>query len=108
MADLKLEHAREFTDIENTTLDAWLQAENAGLDDNARRVLDAGLMFEHYTSLLDNDPDKRLQHEVIQQNQLKFKLDDELRLLRDALSERIKGVGSVRPIKEVRGAQVRE
>jgi len=57
--DLKLSHAREFTNHEDKTLDAWLVAENAGLDEIAAEILDTGLMLEHYTSLLDNDPDKR-------------------------------------------------
>jgi hypothetical protein len=87
MADIKLEHAREFTDIENLTLDLWLQLENANLDDNARKVLDAGLMFEHYTSLLDSDANKRTQAEIQQQNQLNFKLQDEVRLAMDALKK---------------------
>lgn len=80
MADIKLEHAREFTDIENLTLDLWLQLENANLDDRARLVLDAGLMFEHYTSLLDNDPAKRSQAEIVQQSRLAFLLSDQVRL----------------------------
>lgn len=84
-ASLKLSHAREFTDLENTTLDAWLQAENANLDERARQLLDAGLMAEHFTSLLDNDPSKRTLAEVATLDQLRFKLQDQLRLLQDDL-----------------------
>lgn len=89
MADLKLEHAREFTDIENPTLDLWLTLELAGLDDNARAVLDAGLMYEHYTSLLDSDPDKRAQHELVQQQTLAFRFQDEVRKAHEALRARM-------------------
>jgi hypothetical protein len=85
MADLKLEHAREFTDIENLTLDLWLTLEDAGLDERARSLLDAGLMFEHYTSLLASDPAQRSQAEVVQQARLGFKLSDEVRLANEEL-----------------------
>ncbi len=53
-----VEKARDFTNIEDVTLDVWLRAENAGLDDLAAAVLDAGLMKEHYRSLLDADSSK--------------------------------------------------
>ncbi len=36
-----------FTDIEDITLDKWLDAENAGQDELAKRILDAGLLVEH-------------------------------------------------------------
>jgi hypothetical protein len=85
---LKLQHAREFTDMENLTLDLWLQLELANLDTNARTLLDAGLMLEHFTSLLDNDPAKRELDEVAAQNQLNFKLQDEVRLAENALKGR--------------------
>ncbi len=38
---------RLFTDIEDITLDKWLDAENSGQDDLAKRILDAGLLVEH-------------------------------------------------------------
>lgn len=93
--DPKLTHAREFTDIEDLTLDLWLQLELANLDDNARRLLDAGLMFEHYTSLLDNDPGKRSLQELQQQQQLGFKLSDEIRLAQEALRQKAGKAGAV-------------
>src|SRR2546425_6244489 len=45
----------QFTDIEDTFLDVWLQLENANLDELAAKVLNAGLLFEHYLSQLEND-----------------------------------------------------
>jgi hypothetical protein len=57
--DLLLVKAREFTNFEDQTLDAWLLAENNRLDDLARRILDAGLMLEHYTSLSPEDVSRR-------------------------------------------------
>lgn len=54
--DTLLQKAREFTDIEDQTLAAWLVAANAGLNDLAAKVLDAGLMAEHYRSLIDPVP----------------------------------------------------
>ena len=36
-----------FTDIEDITLDKWLDAENAGQDELAKKILDAGLLVEH-------------------------------------------------------------
>jgi hypothetical protein len=38
---------RLFTDIENITLEKWLDAENAGQDELAKKILDAGLLVEH-------------------------------------------------------------
>ena len=49
----------QFTDIEDTFLDVWLQLENANLDELAAKVLNAGLLFEHYLSQLPNDPTQR-------------------------------------------------
>lgn len=73
--DPKLDHAREFTDIEDETLDLWLQLENANLDTDAAQVLDAGLMHEHHNSLLDSDPTKRTPLEnATQLNLLQHKL----------------------------------
>ncbi len=83
-ADL-LAHAREFTDIENTTLDAWLQAENANLDIRAAELLDAGLMAEHFTSLLDNDATKRTPDQLVMLSQLRAKLADQVRMLENEL-----------------------
>ena len=36
-----------FTDIEDITLDKWLDAENSGQDELAKKILDAGLLVEH-------------------------------------------------------------
>ena len=49
----------QFTDIEDTFLDVWLQLENANLDELAAKVLNAGLLFEHYLSQLPNNPTQR-------------------------------------------------
>jgi DNA-directed RNA polymerase subunit RPC12/RpoP len=38
---------RLFTDIEDITLEKWLDAENAGQDELAKKILDAGLLVEH-------------------------------------------------------------
>src|SRR6266705_2454769 len=48
--DLNLLNQRviQFTDTEDTTLDVWLQLENADLDEEAAKFLNAGLLFEHY------------------------------------------------------------
>lgn len=70
--DLKGQHAREFTNHELLTLRVWFDLDQAGHDDLAQKLLDAGLMLEHYTSLLDSDPAKRTQAEVTAQSQLLF------------------------------------
>ena len=54
----------QFTDIEDTLLDVWLQLENANPDELAARVLNAGLLFEHYLSQLPNDPTQRSPEEI--------------------------------------------
>jgi hypothetical protein len=64
--DPLLTHAREFTDFEVPTLTLWNQLQDAGEADLARRLLDAGLQVEHYTSLLpavdgDRTPEQRAQ-----------------------------------------------
>jgi len=41
------ERVRLFTDIEDITLDKWLQAEDQGQDELAAKILDAGLLVEH-------------------------------------------------------------
>src|SRR5712692_4606754 len=56
----------QFTDIEDTFLDVWLQLENANLDELAAKVLNAGLLFEHYLSQLPNDPTQRAPEEIAQ------------------------------------------
>ena len=38
---------RLFTDVEDITLEKWLDAENAGQDKLAKNILDAGLLVEH-------------------------------------------------------------
>src|SRR2546430_3350038 len=46
----------QFTDIEDTFLDVWLQLENANLDELAAKVINAGLLFrsEEHTSELQS------------------------------------------------------
>jgi hypothetical protein len=56
----------QFTDIEDTFLDVWLQLENANLDELAAKVLNAGLLFEHYLSQLPNDPTQRAPEQMAQ------------------------------------------
>ena len=46
----------DFTNIEDTTLDLWLQLENANLDVIAATLLNVGLLFEHYLSQLNPNP----------------------------------------------------
>ena len=38
---------RLFTDVETITLEKWLDADNAGQDDLANKILEAGLLVEH-------------------------------------------------------------
>lgn len=76
--DMKGGHAREFTNHELLTLRVWFDLDQAGNDRLAQELLDAGLMLEHYTSLLDNDPAKRTTAEVIAQNQLAFTFSQRL------------------------------
>ena len=38
---------RLFTDVETITLEKWLDADNAGQNDLANKILDAGLLVEH-------------------------------------------------------------
>src|SRR6267143_106694 len=61
------ERVRLFTDIENITLEKWLDADNAGQDELAKKILDAGLLVEHMVAeipleqnLTDNSELKQL------------------------------------------------
>lgn len=84
--DLHLSHAREFTDIENVTLRIWFDLDQAGLEREAAEVLDTGLMFEHFTSLLPSDPSMRTPEQMTTQRRLQLLLDDAIRRGREALS----------------------
>lgn len=77
-ADNKGQHAREFTNHELLTLRVWFDLDAAGNDELAQRFLDAGLMLEHYTSLLDNDPNVRTLSELVNQAALSFALQQVL------------------------------
>jgi hypothetical protein len=46
---------RLFTDVENITLDKWLDAENSGHDELAKKILDAGLLVEHMIAEIPMD-----------------------------------------------------
>lgn len=55
MVDLLYEKAVAFTEVEVVTLEAWDDA--IGFDTHlAHRILQAGLLAEHYKSLLSEDP----------------------------------------------------
>lgn len=88
-----LAHAREFTNIEDQTLDLWLDLENAGLDTLAASLIDAGLMAEHFTSLMPSDTSLRTLEMVVEQQRLYFALADQVRLALAALAERGIGAG---------------
>jgi hypothetical protein len=47
LASGTFERVRLFTDIEDITLEKWLDADNAGQDELAKKILDAGLLVEH-------------------------------------------------------------
>jgi len=46
---------RLFTDVEDITLDKWLDAENSGQDELAKKILDAGLLVEHMIAEIPMD-----------------------------------------------------
>jgi hypothetical protein len=68
MADFKLDHAREFTDLEAGpeagAVGFWFRAVNLGDRQLAVDVWDAIIFAEHFLSLLDNDPSKRSPEEL--------------------------------------------
>lgn len=53
------QHAREFTTVEVEVLTLWNALQDQGFGALARDLLDAGLMHEHFNSLLDSDPAAR-------------------------------------------------
>lgn len=78
--DSKEQHAQEFTDIERQTLRVWFDLDAAGEEALADAVLNAGLQFEHYTSLLEDDADKRTPAQLAKQQLLAFRLSEQLSL----------------------------
>ena len=46
---------RLFTDVENITLELWLDAENAKQDQRAKDILNAGLLVEHMIAEIPGD-----------------------------------------------------
>lgn len=57
---------RLFTDVENITLDKWLDAENAGKDELAEQILDAGLLVEHMIAVIPLDQNLADNSELVQ------------------------------------------
>jgi len=84
----------QFTDIEDTFLDVWLALENADLDELAAKVLNAGLLFEHYLSQLPNDPAQRAPEEAAQLETYRMSAGTALDEGRAALASMNMGSGS--------------
>ncbi len=61
--DYRFEKAVAFTETEVLVLEVWLDAEKAGEDELAHKVLRAGLLAEHYKSLLAENPGQITDHE---------------------------------------------
>ena len=76
----KVNHTQEFTDIERQTLRVWFDVDDAGNDALADAVLNAGLNFEHYTSLLPDAPGDRTPEQLATQSRMAFILSEQLSL----------------------------
>ncbi len=81
MDDLLLHKANEFTATEVVTIEAWEDAANAGNYGLAHDILHAGLLAEHYRSLLSEDPAQITDAQSAQQADLLAKLDELLHQL---------------------------
>src|SRR6266487_3433346 len=94
--DLNLLNQRviQFTDTEDTTLDVWLQLENADLDEEAAKFLNAGLLFEHYLSQLPNDPAQRSSEQVEQLETYRRDFETALDQARSALASAMSSAGA--------------
>ncbi len=94
--DLNLLNQRviQFTDTEDTTLDVWLQLENANLDEEAAKFLNAGLLFEHYLSQLPNDPSQRSSEEKEQLETYRRDFETALDQARSALASSMSSAGA--------------
>ena|SRR5438105_14433010 len=69
--DVELWHTLEFTDVENVCLKKWLELALGIFHPHlAVQVLAAGLMLEHYTSLLPSNPESRTMAQNQQQQKL--------------------------------------
>lgn len=86
MTDPLLTHAREFTQIEDDTLTLWNSLQDAGEEAAALALLDAGLMLEHYTSLLPHLVAERSADQLATQARLRQVLDVQLQRGRDLLA----------------------
>jgi hypothetical protein len=94
--DLNLLNQRviQFTDTEDTTLDVWLRLENANLDEEAAKFLNAGLLFEHYLSQLPNDPTQRGAQETEQLETYRRDFETALDQARSALASEMSSTGA--------------
>ncbi len=94
--DLNLLNQRviQFTDTEDTTLDVWLQLENADLDEEAAKFLNAGLLFEHYLSQLPNDSSQRSSEEKEQLETYRRDFETTLDQARSALASAMSSAGA--------------
>lgn len=61
--DLLYEKAVTFTETEVVVLEAWEDAISANQPELAHKVLRAGLLAEHYRSLLSEDPGQITDHQ---------------------------------------------
>lgn len=95
---LMLNHAREFTNHELLTLRVWFDVDAAGNDELAERVLDKGLMLEHFTSLLPNDPALRTPDMIVEQQTLAFEFQRVLDEATKFLVDRAQRFGKRQPI----------
>ncbi len=85
MTDLLLDKGDEFTRTEVATMDPWLKAKHARLDDIADRILRTGLRAEPYRSLLSEDPAKISTEQQETLRGLHRDFEDALAALREAL-----------------------
>src|SRR5207249_8251882 len=92
----------QFTDAEETTLDVWLQLENADLDEEAAKFLNAGLLFEHYLSQLPNDPAQRSSEQVEQLETYRRDFETALDEARSALASAMSASASGAYTKQIK------
>ena len=81
-----LEHAILFTATERLTLPIWNSLLDSRLSGPADVLLNAGLLLEHYQSLLDNDPGARTAEQLATLQRLEQEFSAQIEIAKEIIT----------------------
>lgn len=82
--------AQMFTHTERITLRIWFDLDSAGKDVDADRLLQAGLILEHFQSRLPDDPAARTPEMLAKVAELEQAFQNEVQLAQGILTDKVK------------------